>query len=95
MDAFENLKKRAEELRAELNRHARLYYEDDAPEIYRLVCELEGQQFVYDAFFRSFASQLSDTAVHCLVLEVDGRVVIDDKIKAALDAYYEQYGAKE
>ena len=27
MDAFENLKKRAEELRAELNRHARLYYE--------------------------------------------------------------------
>ena len=27
--------------------------------------------------------------------EVDGRVVIDDKIKAALDAYYEQYGAKE
>ena len=27
--------------------------------------------------------------------EVDGRVVIDDAIKAALDAYYEQYGAKE
>ena len=25
--------------------------------------------------------------------EVDGRVVIDDTIKAALDAYYEQYGA--
>jgi orotate phosphoribosyltransferase len=26
--------------------------------------------------------------------EVNGRVIIDDKIDAALDAYYEQYGAK-
>ena len=26
--------------------------------------------------------------------EVGGRVVIDDKIKGALDAYYEQYGVK-
>ncbi len=43
MDAFENLKKRAEELRAELNRHARLYYEDDAPEI---------SDFQYDELMR-------------------------------------------
>ena len=27
--------------------------------------------------------------------EVQGRVVIDDQIKAAIDAYYEQYGARE
>ena len=27
--------------------------------------------------------------------EVQGRVVIDDAVKNALDAYYEQYGAKE
>ena len=27
--------------------------------------------------------------------EVGGRVVIDDKTKAAIDAYYEQYGARE
>ena len=27
--------------------------------------------------------------------EVDGRVVIDDELKAAIDAYYEQYGAQE
>ena len=27
--------------------------------------------------------------------EIDGRVVIDDAIKARLDAYYERYGAKE
>ncbi len=26
--------------------------------------------------------------------EVQGRVVIDDDVKAALDAYYEQYGVK-
>ena len=25
---------------------------------------------------------------------VQGRVVIDDDVKAALDAYYEQYGVK-
>ncbi len=27
--------------------------------------------------------------------EVEGRVVIDDKLKAAIDKYYEQYGVKE
>ncbi|RRF88655.1 MAG: orotate phosphoribosyltransferase, partial [Coriobacteriaceae bacterium] len=27
--------------------------------------------------------------------EVEGRVVIDDKLKAAIDKYYKQYGAKE
>ena len=27
--------------------------------------------------------------------EIGGRVVIDDDIKARLDAYYERYGAKE
>jgi orotate phosphoribosyltransferase len=27
--------------------------------------------------------------------EVGGRVVIDDELKAAIDAYYEQYGARE
>ena len=27
--------------------------------------------------------------------EIDGKVVIDDELKAAIDAYYEQWGAKE
>lgn len=27
--------------------------------------------------------------------EIDGKVVIDDELKAAIDAYYEQYGAQE
>ena len=26
--------------------------------------------------------------------EIDGKVVIDDELKAAIDAYYEQYGVK-
>ena len=33
--------------------------------------------------------------VECLYnKEVNGKVVIDDTIKAAIDAYYEQYGVK-
>ena len=27
--------------------------------------------------------------------EIDGKVVIDDELKTAIDAYYEQYGARE
>ena len=27
--------------------------------------------------------------------EYKGKVIIDDKLKAAIDAYYEQYGVKE
>ena len=27
--------------------------------------------------------------------ECNGKVVIDDEIKSAIDAYYEQYGAKQ
>ena len=27
--------------------------------------------------------------------EIDGKVIINDDIKAAIDKYYEQYGAKE
>ena len=36
-----------------------------------------------------------DEVVECLYnRECQGRVVIDDKMKAAIDAYYEQYGAR-
>ena len=43
MAAPESLKKRAEELRAELNRHAELYYVQDSPEI---------SDFEYDTLLR-------------------------------------------
>lgn len=37
-----------------------------------------------------------EDVIQCLYnQEVQGRIVIDDKIKAAIDAYYEQYGAKK
>ena len=38
--------------------------------------------------------ELNFTEDSQMLWPVNGQVVIDDKIKAALDAYYEQYGAK-
>lgn len=37
---------------------------------------------------------MADVVEHLYNKECQGHVVIDDKIKAAIDAYYEQYGAK-
>ncbi len=37
---------------------------------------------------------MADVTEHLYNRECGGRVVIDDAIKAALDAYYEQYGAQ-
>lgn len=45
--------------------------------------------------FRTSAIVSMDEVVECLYnKEVNGRVVIDDTLKSAIDAYYEQYGAK-
>lgn len=38
---------------------------------------------------------MAEVTEHLYDRPVNGRVVIDDDIKAALDAYYKQYGAKE
>ena len=37
---------------------------------------------------------MADVLEHLYNKEVNGKVVINDEIKAAIDAYYEQYGAK-
>ena len=37
---------------------------------------------------------MAEVTEHLLNREIDGRVVIDDQIKAALDAYYKQYGVQ-
>ena len=37
---------------------------------------------------------MKDVVEHLYNKECLGQIVIDDKIKAAIDAYYEQYGAK-
>ncbi|MBQ5599271.1 MAG: orotate phosphoribosyltransferase [Lachnospiraceae bacterium] len=46
--------------------------------------------------FNTAAIVSMDDVVECLYnKEVKGQVVIDDTLKAAIDAYYEQYGVKE
>ena len=37
---------------------------------------------------------MADVVEHLYNKEVQGRVLIDDELKASIDAYYEQYGAK-
>ena len=37
---------------------------------------------------------MKDVVEHLYNKPCNGEIVIDDKIKAAIDAYYEQYGAK-
>lgn len=37
---------------------------------------------------------MADVVEHLYNRECQGRIVIDDKMKAAIDAYYEQYGAR-
>ena len=37
---------------------------------------------------------MAEVVEHLYNKEYKGRVIIDDKLKAAIDAYYEQYGVK-
>ena len=37
---------------------------------------------------------MADVVEHLYNRDCGGKVVIDDQIKAAIDAYYEQYGAQ-
>ena len=37
---------------------------------------------------------MAEVTEHLYNRECQGKVVIDDKLKAAIDAYYEQYGVK-
>lgn len=37
---------------------------------------------------------MADVVEHLYNKECQGKVVIDDTLKARIDAYYEQYGAK-
>ena len=38
---------------------------------------------------------MAEVIEHLYNREDNGRVVIDDQLKAAIDAYYAQYGAKQ
>ena len=56
-------------------------------------CALDEVKDLYG--FETAAIVSMDEVVECLYnKEVNGEVVIDDTLKAAIDAYYEQYGAK-
>ena len=54
---------------------------------------LEEVQELY-GFKTSAIVSMADVVEHLYNKECQGKVVIDDKIKADIDAYYEQYGAK-
>ena len=47
-----------------------------------------------DGFETGAIVSMADVVEHLYNKECQGKVVIDDTLKAAIDAYYEQYGAK-
>lgn len=56
-------------------------------------CALDEIQELY-GFRTNAIVSMADVVEHLYNKECQGRIVIDDKIKADIDAYYEQYGAK-
>ena len=56
-------------------------------------CALEEVKDLY-GFPTNAIVSMKDVVEHLYNRECQGKVVIDDQIKAAIDAYYEQYGAK-
>ena len=56
-------------------------------------CALEEVKELY-GFETNAIVTMAEVVEHLYNRECNGKVVIDDKLKAAIDAYYEQYGAK-
>ena len=56
-------------------------------------CALDEIQELY-GFKTAAIVSMAEVVEHLYNKECQGRIVIDDKIKADIDAYYEQYGAK-
>ena len=56
-------------------------------------CALDEVQELY-GFKTAAIVSMEEVVEHLYNKECQGRIVIDDKIKADIDAYYEQYGAK-
>lgn len=56
-------------------------------------CALDEIQELY-GFKTAAIVSMADVVEHLYNKECQGRIVIDDTIKSAIDAYYEQYGAK-
>lgn len=56
-------------------------------------CALEEVKDLY-GFETNAIVTMAEVVEHLHNKECNGKVVIDDEIKSAIDAYYEQYGAK-
>ena len=56
-------------------------------------CALEEVKELY-GFETNAIVTMAEVVEHLYNRECNGKVVIDDKLKAAIDGYYEQYGAK-
>ena len=55
-------------------------------------CALDEVKDLY-GFETAAIVNMQDVVEHLYNRECDGKVVIDDTLKAAIDAYYEKYGA--
>lgn len=47
----------------------------DCEAVYRLICEMECKQLLFDKFCKIYRNQLKDKQYHCLVCEVDDKVI--------------------
>lgn len=56
-------------------------------------CALEEVKDLY-GFETNAIVTMEEVVEHLYNKEYKGKVIIDDKLKSAIDAYYEQYGAK-
>ena len=56
-------------------------------------CALEEVKDLY-GFETGAIVSMAEVVEYLYNKEVNGQVIIDDTLKAAIDAYYEQYGAK-
>ena len=56
-------------------------------------CALDEVKDLY-GFDTNAIVSMAEVTEHLYNKECNGKVVIDDTLKAAIDAYYEQYGAK-
>ena len=56
-------------------------------------CALDEVKDLY-GFETNAIVSMAEVTEHLYNKECNGKVVIDDTLKAAIDAYYEQYGAK-
>ena len=59
----------------------------------KLLLELQEIEETYGFKGRAIVT-MEEVVEHLYGRECQGRVVIDDQLKTAIDAYYEQYGCK-